>query len=104
MVGSGRMTARKVSMEWLAKRVGGQLGRTVVDKTALKGDFAFDLEWEAEPPKPLWMLVGPSPSSADPSGLSIVTALQEQLGLKLEPQKGSVDMLVIEHAEKPSEN
>ena len=46
----------------------------------------------------------PAPSSSDASGPSIFTALQEQLGLKLESKKGAVDTLVIEQVEKPSEN
>jgi uncharacterized protein (TIGR03435 family) len=66
----------------------------VVDKTALQGDFAFELEWTPDP----------SPAPADDSGPSIFTALQEQLGLKLEPQKGPVEILVIDHVERPSEN
>jgi len=88
--GRARITARKVSMEWLSERLGGQLERTVVDRTDLQGNFAFELEW--------------SPDPDDLSGPSIFTALQEQLGLKLQPQKGSVEILVIEHVEKPSEN
>jgi uncharacterized protein (TIGR03435 family) len=88
--GRGRITARKVSMEWLSERLGGQLERTVVDRTGLQGNFAFELEWAPDPD--------------DLSGPSVFIALQEQLGLKLEPQKGSVEILVIEHVEKPSEN
>jgi hypothetical protein len=44
------------------------------------------------------------PPSIDPSGLSLFTALQERLGLKLEPGKGPVDILVIDHVERPSES
>jgi uncharacterized protein (TIGR03435 family) len=87
-------------MERLAEHLGNQLGRTVVDRTGLPGNFAFELEWTPDPGEP----IGPSSAPADLSGPSIFTALQEQLGLKLEPQKGSVEILVIGHVEKPSEN
>jgi uncharacterized protein (TIGR03435 family) len=87
-------------MERFAERLGGQLGRTVVDRTGLPGNFAFELEWTPEPGQPL----GPNAAPGDLSSPSIFTALQEQLGLKLEPQKGSVEILVIDHVEKPSEN
>jgi len=101
--GRGRITARKASMEDFAKRLESELGRTVVNRTALKGDFAFEMEWIPDTGQPLGLL-GPSPAPADTSGPSVFTALQEQLGLKLEPQKGPVEILVIDHAEKPSEN
>ena len=51
-----------------------------------------------EPPRP------ESPAPAEPNGPSLFTALQEQLGLKLESQKGPVETIVIESVEKPSEN
>jgi uncharacterized protein (TIGR03435 family) len=59
--------------------------RPVIDKTGLKGDYSFKLSWGAENP-------------------TIWTALQEQLGLKLEPSRSPVEVLVIDHAEKPSAN
>jgi uncharacterized protein (TIGR03435 family) len=102
-LGRGRITARKASMERLAENLGNQLGRTVVDRTGLEGNFAFELEWTPDPGQPLDLL-DPSPAPADPSGPSIFTALQEQLGLKLEPQKDPVEILIIDHVEKPSEN
>ncbi len=81
------------------------LGRTVIDKTELKGNFDISMQWTPDdsqaqqfPPD------GPRPPPSDPTGPSIFTALQEQLGLKLESQKGPVEMFVIEHVEKPSEN
>ena len=102
-IGRGRVTTQAISMEPFAKNLGKLLGRTVVDRTGLEGKFAFTLEWTPDPGQPMGLL-GPSPASADDSGPSIFTALQEQLGLKLEPQKGPVEILVIDHVEKPSEN
>jgi uncharacterized protein (TIGR03435 family) len=98
--GRGRITARRISMERFAAHLGNRLGRTVLDRTGLQGNFAFELEWTPDPGQPL----GPNPTPLESSGPSIFTALQDQLGLKLEPQKGSVEMLVIDHVEKPSEN
>ena len=98
--GRGRITAHKVSIEEFAKRLGGQLGRTVVDRTGLEGNFAFDLEWTPDPVQP----IGPNPPPAQSSDPSIFTALQEQLGLKLEVTRGQIEILVVDHAERPSEN
>ncbi len=87
-------------MEQFAKRLGGQLGRTVVDRTGLAGNFAFDLEWTPDTIQP----IGPNPPPAQSSDPSIFTALQEQLGLKLEVTRGQIEILVVDHAERPSEN
>jgi uncharacterized protein (TIGR03435 family) len=88
-----------------------QLGRTVLDKTGLKGNYDFTLEWTPDQSQPA-MLMGPEggkpgTDNAPPpesSGPSLFTAIQEQLGLKLESTKGPVEILVIDHVEKPSEN
>jgi uncharacterized protein (TIGR03435 family) len=71
------------------------LNRTVINKTGLTGAFDFHLEWTPE----VMSRVQP-----DNEGPSIFTAVQEQLGLKLEAAKGPVDFLVIDHAERPSDN
>jgi uncharacterized protein (TIGR03435 family) len=78
-------------------------GRMVVDKTGLTGQYDFELKWTPDSWGPVaeefsWLL----PESV--SGPSIFTAVQEQLGLKLVPSKGPVDVLVIDHIEQPSEN
>jgi uncharacterized protein (TIGR03435 family) len=92
-----RLTFQKRTMEYLALQLSNQggLGREVLDKTGLTGTYDFNLHWapgtDGNPP----------PDSNEPG---VFTALQEQLGLKLEPQKAPVEMLVIDHAEKPSPN
>jgi uncharacterized protein (TIGR03435 family) len=68
------------------------VGRQVVDETGLKGKYDYALKWAMNPD---------SPNASAPD---IFTALQEQLGLKLAPEKGPVDTLVVEHVERPSEN
>jgi bla regulator protein blaR1 len=81
------------------------LGRTVVDKTGLTGKFDISLEWTPDESQAMQFAPdGPKPPPPDAAGPSIFTALQEQLGLKLESQKGPVEIFVIDGAEKPSEN
>jgi len=78
----------------------------VLDKTGLTGKYDFVLEWTPDPADARAQGFGdgitePAPV---PGGPSIFTALQEQLGLRLESQKGPVENIVIDRAEKPSEN
>jgi uncharacterized protein (TIGR03435 family) len=90
-----------VSMEKLAStlsRTG--LDRPVVDKTGLVGGFDLHLKWTADVPEDTTR----SGAKPDPTGLSIFTALKEQLGLKLEAAKAPIEILVIDHVEQPSEN
>ena len=105
-MGRGELTAQGLGMDQIAHLLTQQTGRTVVDNTGLKGNYDFTLHWT--PDQSATPLSGPgaSPdgSASSESGPSIFTAIQEQLGLKLESQKGSVEILVIDHVEKPSEN
>jgi len=73
------------------------MNRPVVDHTALTGRFDFTLEWT---PEPLTATDQPSASL----GASIFTAVKEQMGLTLESGRGPVDVLVIDHIERPTEN
>jgi len=93
----GLFKASSGSMAQVANWLALPLGRTVVDKTGISGQFRIELTFtplastaDAEPP-----------ADAPPD---IFTAIQEQLGLKLESTKGPVEVLVIDHVEKPSEN
>jgi len=70
--------------------------RTVIDQTGLVGDFDFTIEWAIP------VASVESQPAADATGPSLDTALREQLGLKLESKKDSVDVLVIDHVEKPT--
>jgi len=84
-----------------------QLGRPVYDKTGLTGLFDLKLEWTPggeQVPGPFGPNPNAPPPPADPSGPSLFTALQEQLGLRLESTKGPVEVVVIDSAQKPSEN
>ena len=108
-MGRGQLTAKKVPMSMLVQQLARQLGRKVIDQTELKGDFDFTLEWAPDLGQGGGGPFGGPPSpdalpSADSSGPSVFTALQEQLGLRLESQKGPVEILAIDKVEKPSEN
>jgi uncharacterized protein (TIGR03435 family) len=104
------MTARGVRMSFLATFLSQWLGRPVLDKTGLDGLFDFSLHWT--PPRfagtppgfpgPDGREVSPPPA-IDPSGVSIFTAIQE-LGLKLEPAKEPLEVLVIDSVQKPHGN
>lgn len=104
-MGRGQISAQDTPLDMLVGALSTQTGRTVVDKTGLKGHYDFTLRWTPDESQGQMFKGGPEPGPApDPSGPSLFTALQEQLGLKLEAQKGPVEMLIIENAEKPSEN
>jgi uncharacterized protein (TIGR03435 family) len=74
-----------------AERLSRGIGRTVVDKTGIKGRYWFQLEWAADHEQP---------GVASPS---LLVAMTEQLGLKLEEHTESIEVLIIDHAEMPSE-
>jgi uncharacterized protein (TIGR03435 family) len=81
------------------------VGRSVIDKTGLAGKYDFTLKWTPGPDVLRGPPEGPvAPPPPDPSGPSIFTALQEDLGLRLQSARGPVEILVIDHVEKPDAN
>jgi bla regulator protein BlaR1 len=103
--GRGSLNGHEVSMPALADALSGRLGRPVVDSTGIKGFFDVNLEWTPDQSQPRGPKESVEPLPADDgAGPTIFTALQEQLGLKLESRKGPVEILVIDRIEKPSEN
>lgn len=107
MMGRGQLTGVRVYMNMLTNSLSTLLGRHVSNETGLDGPFDLKLEWTPDPSMPL--PGGPPPGAPEPpsttdAGVSIFTALTEQLGLKLESKKGRVPVFVIEKIEKPSEN
>lgn len=102
----GGRTAKghSVSMKLFADYLSLVLGRPVLDRTGLTGAYDFTLEWTPDATQ----TPAPDPAIADSrpglQGASIFSAVQEQLGLKLEPGKGPVELIVIDHIEKPSRN
>jgi bla regulator protein blaR1 len=103
---NGDLTAKGLPISSLAEWLSGVVGRKVVDKTGLEGKYDFALKYDNR--SRALRVADANPGSAaaplDSSGPSIFAALQDQLGLKLESQKGPVDTLIIESAEKPSPN
>jgi uncharacterized protein (TIGR03435 family) len=100
MGGPARTIAGGATMQQLAANLSVRQERLVIDKTGLAARFAFNLSWTpdqlpTEPPPP-----GVPP--IDPNGPSLFTALQEQLGLKLQPAKAPMDVLVIDSVEHPT--
>ena len=105
MIGFGRMNVGGMPMTNLAQALSPMVGRIVLDKTELAGNYDFELTYSPEGigsafpgggPPPEW---GPPP--VDPNTPTIFTALQEQLGLKLDSQRGPVEVVVIDRVEQP---
>ena len=93
----------------LATQLERQLSRKVIDKTGLRGEYDYVLEWMPEPGQGGAESLGLPPQidarpPADSDKPSIFTALQEQLGLRLDKEKGPVEIIVIDSVEKPSAN
>jgi uncharacterized protein (TIGR03435 family) len=76
--------------------------RRVIDRTGLDGRFEIMLQWT--PDRTPLPLNGDAPPAASADAPSIFAALQEQLGLKLESERGPVEVVVIDHVERPTEN
>ena len=107
--GRGEIIAKKITVKMLAQPLGQMLGRPVIDKTELTGEYDFDIKFTPEPGQGAFLPGGPPPGPeaappGDATGPSIFTALQEQLGLRLDSQKAPVETIVIEHVDKPTEN
>jgi uncharacterized protein (TIGR03435 family) len=106
MIGFGRMNVGGMPMSNLAQSLSPMVGRIVLDKTELAGAYDFELTYSPEgigspfpgggPP-----LLNGAPPAVDPNLPTIFTALQEQLGLKLDSQRGPVEVVVIDRVEQP---
>jgi uncharacterized protein (TIGR03435 family) len=104
---NGKFSARGLTMEQLAdtltRELSRELSRPVMDKTGVAGRYDFALNWTPETETEAGNDARDDSASAD-AGPSIFTAIQEQMGLKLESAKGPVQVLVIDQAEMPQEN
>jgi bla regulator protein blaR1 len=91
------MDARGLSATDLAAQLSFQFGTAIVDKTGLSGNYDFRLDWKSD-------ANGTPAEAEDGTPASLSDAMQEQLGLKLQPQHGPMEVLVIDHAEKLSDS
>ena len=104
----GQLAGQGVTVISLAQALSQRLGHHVLDNTGLRGNYDFTLWWpttDGLAPEIKGTDNGDQRTDSSASSVPpIFTAIQEQLGLKLESQKGPVEVLAIDHVEKPSEN
>ena len=92
----GRVLAGGYALADIARNLSGMVGgRPVLDRTGLTGLYDLELTWTPDQ-QPA--------AGADTSGVSVFTALQEQLGLQLDATTGPVEMIVIDNADRPTED
>ena len=89
-------------MDQFAQMLSGRTQRIVQNKTGLTGNYSFSLEFTPDQMPPGGALINGAPAATDPNAPSLFTALQEQLGLKLDSQRGPVEMLVIDSVSQPA--
>jgi uncharacterized protein (TIGR03435 family) len=119
MNGRGHLSAKMMNVSGLVDMLARQLDRPVIDQTGLKGNYDFDLDYTPDenqrmgipglpppPPQPGGGEIhAPGASNPEANGVSLFTAVQSQLGLKLEARKGPIELIVVDHLEKiPTEN
>jgi bla regulator protein BlaR1 len=105
----GRLTTQMTNMAGLAANLANIVGRTVIDKTGLTGMYDLTVEWSPDENQvanfqSIGVPEGFGAPAPDWQGPTLFTALEEQLGLKLESQKAPVEMFQIERIERPTEN
>jgi uncharacterized protein (TIGR03435 family) len=98
--GNGEILSKGTQMGNFIRFLAVDLRRPVTDETGLTGTYAFDLKWAPDRPAN----AEPGAVASEPAGPSIFTAIEEQLGLRLESRKAPVETLIIERVEKASEN
>jgi uncharacterized protein (TIGR03435 family) len=101
---NGVITASGIPIEPLTRFLSDRVGRPVIDKTGLTGNYDFTRQWtddhhDGPPPGP-----DAAPPASAESGPSIFTAVEEQLGLKLQSEKGPVQVVLIDHIVQPTQN
>lgn len=94
MNGHNSLTGQSISIQFLASALSNTVHRQVVDRTGITGDYDFTLKFQPED----------APAGGDSSDPSIFTALEEQMGLKLEPTRDKVPSVIVEHIEQPGAN
>ena len=95
MFSNGQINAQGFTLTQLAANLQSEARRTVIDKTGIAGEYDIHLTWTPD---------NVSAAADAPAGPTIFEAVEEQLGLKLEPAKGPVDYVVVDHVEQPTPN
>jgi uncharacterized protein (TIGR03435 family) len=112
-LGIGELDSKGAPMSILTTELSQRLGRTVIDKTGLQGNYDFNLHWtpDADETARIREITGVAPlkghedmAAPAPSGPPLITAVEEQLGLKLQPQTERVPVIVVDSIEQPSLN
>ncbi|HTZ96728.1 MAG TPA: M56 family metallopeptidase [Terriglobales bacterium] len=106
-LGMGELTSNGAPLDLLTAQLSMRLGRTVVDKTGLRGNYAYSLHWRPDADEQMRMrhdeMIAPDSSEVNSSAPPLLTAIREQLGLTLQPQTDRVQVLVIDHIEQPTQ-
>jgi uncharacterized protein (TIGR03435 family) len=104
MRAQGRFAARNASMGDFAGVLGGLVDRPVIDRTGIPGRYDFNLAWTLDEFQSARLKTFPVPAPGNREPPDVFTAIQEQLGLKLETADAPGEVLVIDNIERPSEN
>src|SRR5581483_1881958 len=102
--GLDSMTAQEMDMSLLAGALSDFVKRTVIDKTGLTKKYDVKLTWTPDQMPAAAGAAGGDAPAVNENGPSLFTAIQEQLGLRLESTRGPVELIVIDHVEKATEN
>ena len=106
--GFGRMSGRRVPLALLTTQLSSMLGRVVDDRTGLTGLFDIDLDWQPSEAQVAAVatltLPGGTAPTFDPNRPGLTTAIEDQLGLKIQSATGPVEVVVVESIERPTVN
>jgi len=107
-LGTGELISKGTPLALLTEQLSARLGRAVIDKTGLAGNYAYALRWTPSAEEQARIkhneLASPDTRVADASAPPLLTAVQDELGLTLQPETEHVQVLVIDHIEQPSQN
>jgi uncharacterized protein (TIGR03435 family) len=104
--GNGFLAGNQTGIPFLAQTLSQIVGRPILDRTNLTGKYDFELKWTPDQSSANSVVGGALPQlpATDPDRPNIFTALQEQLGLKLDSSKGPVEVIVVDYMDRPSAN
>jgi uncharacterized protein (TIGR03435 family) len=101
---AGLLTCKKITMSIFAQTLARRLGRSVIDTTELNGSYDLRLEWTPDERQVPGPVENGKLAGTESGGPSLFSAIQEQIGLKLDPIKAPVEVIIIDRAERPQQN